>query len=87
MSKIEKILNKIKSGKQDTNISFDELKKAIEYFGFELRIKGSHHIFFKEDIKEIINIQNNKGSAKPYQVKQLRELINKYFLKQNGFKI
>lgn len=81
MSKIEKILDKIKSGKQDTNISFDELKRAIEYFGFDLRVKGSHYIFYKTDIKEIINVQNNKGSAKPYQVKQLRELINKYSLK------
>lgn len=81
MSKIEKILEKIKSGKQDTNVSFNELKRAIEHFGFDLRIKGSHHIFYKTDIKEIINVQNNKGSAKPYQVKQLRELINKYSLK------
>ena len=81
MSKIEKILDKIKSGKQDTNISFDELKRAIKYFGFDLRVKGSHHIFYKTDIKEIINVQNNKGSAKPYQVKQLRELVNKYSLK------
>lgn len=81
MSKIDKILGKIKSGNQDTNISFDELKRAIEYFGFELRIKGSHHIFYRKDIKEIINVQNNKGAAKPYQVKQVRELINKYSLK------
>lgn len=81
MSKIEKILDKIKSGKQDTNLSFDDLRRAIEYFGFNLRIKGSHYIYSKENIKEIINVQSNKGTAKSYQVKQIRELINKYFSK------
>lgn len=46
-----------------------------------MRIKGSHHILFKEDVAEIINIQpNNESKAKAYQVKQIRNLIIKYKL-------
>ncbi|KFD40591.1 toxin HicA, partial [Peptococcaceae bacterium SCADC1_2_3] len=45
------------------------------------RIKGDHHIFTKEDIIEIINLQPLKdGKAKAYQVKQVRNLILKYKL-------
>ena len=49
--------------------------------GFAQRIKGSHHIFSKEGIEEIINLQPVLGGkAKPYQVKQVRNLILKYKL-------
>ncbi len=49
-------------------------------FGFSERIKGSHHIFSKEDVEEILNLQDKNGKAKPYQVKQVRLLILKYQL-------
>ncbi len=52
--------------------------------GFTVRIKGSHHIFFRDDVEEIINLQPDKNKAKPYQVKQVRNLIVKYNLKING---
>ena len=48
--------------------------------GFDERIRGSHHIFTREDIEEILNIQPKKGKAKVYQVKQVREVILKYQL-------
>jgi predicted RNA binding protein YcfA (HicA-like mRNA interferase family) len=44
------------------------------------RTKGSHHIFFKDDMVEIINIQPDGSKAKPYQVKQVREIMVKYKL-------
>jgi hypothetical protein len=51
------------------------------YLGFSERIKGSHHIFFKKNISEIINLQSLKsGKAKAYQVKQVRNIIIKYEL-------
>ncbi len=52
--------------------------------GFQMRVNGSHHIFVKDGIPEIINIQSVNDKAKPYQVKQVRELIIKYKLWQNG---
>jgi transposase len=49
--------------------------------GFSERIKGNHHIFTRNDVIEIINLQPLKdGKAKAYQVKQVRNLILKYKL-------
>ena len=85
MSKFEKLLTKVLRGTSDTNIGFDELVSLLGRLGFQSRIKGSHHIFYKENIAEIINIQGMSGKAKPYQVKQVRTIILKYKmeLKQN----
>lgn len=45
-----------------------------------MRIKGDHHIFTKSGVDEIINLQPVGAKAKPYQVKQVRDLILKYRL-------
>lgn len=83
MSKFEKLMQKLLSGFSDRNMGFDELKSILSKLEFEERIKGSHHIYFKEGIDEIINLQPSNGKAKPYQVKQVRELIIKYKLMSN----
>ena len=51
------IIDKVLSGLSDKNIRFEELKKMLTSFGFDCRIKGDHHLFFKEEIAEIINLQ------------------------------
>jgi hypothetical protein len=77
-----KFINKFLSGNSDQNIAFDELVNLLESLSFEKRITGSHHIFYKEGIEEIINIQPTKNNkAKAYQVKQVRNLIVKHKLK------
>jgi len=48
---------------------------------FLSRVEGSHHIFIHPDVRELVNIQNVKGQAKPYQIKQFLGLIEKYNLK------
>ena len=81
MSKFEKLIVELLQGASDKNFKFSDIIKILNHFDFELRIKGSHHIFYKEGIEEIINIQateNNK--AKAYQVKQIREILVKYKL-------
>ena len=76
------ILNRILSGSADMNIRFEDLRKLLYSLSFNERIKGDHHIFTKNGIKEIINIQPLKDSmAKAYQVKQVRNIILKYHLK------
>lgn len=80
MVKFEKLLLRIISGTSDSNIDFKQLRGMLVRLGFTERIKGSHHIFFKDDIEEIINIQSKKGLAKSYQVKQIRNIIVKYKL-------
>ena len=42
---MEKIILKILSGNSDNNIRFSELCNLLDYFGFQTRIKGDHHIF------------------------------------------
>ena len=77
----KKTLNKVLSGLADKNVRFQDLKKLLSDFGFSVRIKGDHHIFYKEGIEEIINLQPLKdGKAKAYQVKQVRVIIFKYKL-------
>ena len=80
MSKAEKLAAKLLTGRSDKNFSFDDLCHVIERAGFERRGgKGSHRIYAKEGVDEIINIQpRNHGEAKPYQVRQVRELLVRY---------
>ena len=80
MSRLEKILEQILRGTSDANISFTSLCKLLQTFGFEERVRGSHHIFYRHGIEEIINIQRKGSKAKPYQVKQVRNLILQYKL-------
>ena len=80
MSKHEKMLIKILRGTSDKNIDFEDFRHLLIVLGFNERIKGSHHIFIKEGIEDILNIQSKSGKAKPYQVKQVRNLIVKHQL-------
>jgi hypothetical protein len=80
MSKTNKIRDKILLGFSDANIDFDDLRRLLINLEFDERIKGSHHIFTKDGIEEIINIQPIGSKAKAYQVKQVRNLILKYKL-------
>ena len=80
MGKYEKLIQRILSGQQDRSVQFSEVILLLQALGFSLRIKGSHHIFYREGIEEIINIQPDGSKAKSYQVKQIRNLILKYRL-------
>lgn len=52
------------------NVRFEVLCKGVEVFGFRLRgCKGSHRIYLKEGVREMLNFLNVKGKAKSYQVK------------------
>jgi len=54
----------------------------VEGFGFKLaRVSGSHHIFTHPEIPELINLQEVKGQAKPYQIQQVLRLVERYNVK------
>jgi predicted RNA binding protein YcfA (HicA-like mRNA interferase family) len=80
VGKIEKTLDRILRGGADANISFQELQKLLLQLGFSERIRGSHHIYAKANIAEILNLQPVGNKAKPYQVKQVRNIIITYRL-------
>lgn len=78
MGQYESLASRILQGASDANISFEELCRLLKRFGFEERIRGSHHIFRKTGIVERINLQRDGHKAKPYQVRQIRAIILKY---------
>ena len=79
MGRAEKLAAKILSGKSDKNFAFNDLCYVLERAGFRSRSgRGSHRIYYKEGVVEIVNVQPRNGKAKPYQVKQVRELLLKY---------
>lgn len=80
MATAKKLLLQLLRGASDANTPFDELCRLLKNLGFAERIRGSHHIFTKEGIQEILNLQPKEGKAKPYQVKQVRRVIVKYKL-------
>jgi len=81
MSKVKRTLEKILRGTSDAGVAFDDLCSMLRHLGFDERIRGSHHIFTRDDVEEILNLQpRGDGKAKPYQVKQVRNVIIKYKL-------
>ena len=76
MSKQDKLLAKVLSGKSDAAVRFGDLCALLTQLGFTLRVRGSHHYFSKEGFDHI-NLQAAGKDAKPYQVKQVREILQR----------
>lgn len=74
------VLETILRGTSDANIPFAGMCRLLRKLGFEERIKGSHHIFAREGVEEILNLQPKGSKAKPYQVRQVRNVILRYRL-------
>jgi predicted RNA binding protein YcfA (HicA-like mRNA interferase family) len=81
VGKREKFLERLLLGQSDANTDFDDLCALLRELGFEERIKGSHHIFRREAIHELINLQSDGKQAKIYQVRQVRDIILRYGLR------
>lgn len=54
MSQRDKLLVKVLMGNSDANIPFESLCQLLFALGFDERIRGSHHIFTKDGIEEIL---------------------------------
>ncbi len=80
MGKYDKLLLTILKGSSDRAIAFQDLRNLLAHFGFDERIKGSHHIFRKAGVVEMVNLQRDGNKAKAYQIQQLRKIILKYGL-------
>jgi hypothetical protein len=80
VARYDELLSRVLRGASDANIPFNQLCNLLRRLGFEERIRGDHHIFTKNGVEEIINLQPKGNKAKPYQVKQVRGVILKYRL-------
>ena len=76
----EKLLRRIARGDL-ANVSFTDMRRLVEEFGFELRrTNGSHHVFAHPAVPELLNLQEVHGQAKPYQIRQFLRLLERYAL-------
>lgn len=80
MGRSDRLLGQLLAGGADASIRFDDLRALLRALGFVERIRGSHHVFARPGVREIINLQPRNGLAKPYQVRQVRALIVRYGL-------
>jgi hypothetical protein len=84
MAQLQKILDRVLRGTSDAGVAFDDLRRLLLALDFQERIRGSHHIFSRDGMVEILNLQPNGKQAKAYQVKQVRSVIVKYRLGEIG---
>jgi predicted RNA binding protein YcfA (HicA-like mRNA interferase family) len=76
-----KLLKRLARG-DVANVAFGDLCALAEALGFELRrVSGSHHVFAHPEIPQLINLQSVRGQAKPYQIRQLVRLVERYDLR------
>jgi predicted RNA binding protein YcfA (HicA-like mRNA interferase family) len=80
MGKMDRVLARVLQGTADANIAFDDLRHLLLRLGFEERIRGSHHVFRRSGVAEKINLQMDGSKAKPYQVRQVRQVVVRYRL-------
>ena len=77
MSSIAKILREMTANPK--GVRFNDLRKVCEHFFGKPRQQGSSHCIYKMPWPgdPRVNIQNQKGKAKPYQVRQVLLAIEK----------
>ena len=80
MTNRDTLVAQVLSGNAGANVAFGRLRGLLRRLGFGERIRGSHHIFTKSGVEEILNLQPKGRNAKAYQVKQVRVVIVKYRL-------
>ncbi len=74
----DRLARRILYGRSSANIRFNDLVAYLRRLGFKERIKGSHHIFYMDGIRDQLNLQPLRGQAKAYQVQQVRRYIDKH---------
>jgi predicted RNA binding protein YcfA (HicA-like mRNA interferase family) len=80
----EVLLGRLRAG-EVRNVRFKDIRRLAEALGFRLqRVRGSHHIFTHPQTREAINLQRVGKEAKPYQIRQLLELVERYSLTLEG---
>ncbi|MEK7475739.1 MAG: type II toxin-antitoxin system HicA family toxin [Candidatus Coatesbacteria bacterium] len=64
---------------------FADFCNLVEGFGFRsARQDGSHHIYAHPQVRELVNLQEVDGEAKPYQIRQVLRLVERYNLIMEG---
>ena len=80
MTRADKLAREVLFAHSDANVDFDDVRKLLLSLGFTERVRGSHHIFAKDSVEELLNLQRDGRHAKPYQVRQVRMIVARYRL-------
>ena len=80
MASIHRILEQVLRGTSDANVAFSDVRRLLTRLGFDERTKGSHHVFRRSGVRERLTLQRDGSKAKPYQVRQVRQVILNYRL-------
>jgi hypothetical protein len=80
MSRRKKVFERVCGGAADANIAFDELRTLLRSLGFSENVRGSHYIFRRPGVVELVNLQRSGSTAKAYQVQQVRRILLRYDL-------
>ena len=78
MNKHEKLRLTLLSGASDANIDFDDLCRMLQYFGFEMRVRGSHHVFARAGVFEQVVLPRHGKAVKRTYVRDVRRLLQRY---------
>ena len=82
MSRNDELRQRILSGRADANIRFDDLRLFLLRLGFVERV-GEAIIYFRKDgVRERVNLQSDGSHAKPYQVRQVRQVVLRHQLEE-----
>ena len=82
MRRRSRLMQQILSGNANSSIRFNDLCALLRRLGFDERIRGSHHIFSRDDLEGVLNLQPSGGNAKAYQVQQVRQFIQRNGLEE-----
>lgn len=80
MGRHDKLLAQVLGGRADANVGFEALCAQLQHLGFEERTRGSHHVFRRTGIEDLVNVQRDGDKAKVYQVRQVRAVLARYGL-------
>jgi hypothetical protein len=77
MSKRDKLIAAIRNNPRD--VGFDDACRVAMWLGFTASGgAGSHRAYSRRGEPTLLNFQNRNGKIKPYQVRQLIAMIDKY---------
>jgi len=80
MGRHDTFLAQLLGGRADANVGFEAVCALLRRLGFQERTRGSHHVFRRAGVEELINLQRDGDKAKVYQVRQVRAVLVRYGL-------
>jgi hypothetical protein len=80
MGRHDRLLTQLLGGRADANVGFEAMCALLRRLGFPERTRGSHHVFRRTGVEELINLQRDGDKAKVYQVRQVRAVLVRYGL-------